>query len=138
MNICLRDYYSAPGDNWDRKHVFYGLGLRYLNKTGVDEDEEEAVELYQTAAEQNDIDAQWKLGECYSNGIGIELDLDKAEYWFKKAADYIQYQFKFGLKLFHGDGVIQDEDKAVYWIRKASQYSYQALKWLDEHGYGSK
>ena len=37
-------------------------------------------------AEQGDAEAQFNLGLCYYNGIGIEQDYKKTVKWFLKAA----------------------------------------------------
>lgn len=41
----------------------------------------------QNKAEQGDAKAQYELGRCYNNAKGVEKNLEKAFYWFKKAAE---------------------------------------------------
>ena len=41
----------------------------------------------QKAAEQGDAMAQFNLGQCYTNGTGVEKDEQKAVEWYKKAAE---------------------------------------------------
>ena len=38
-------------------------------------------------ARQNDIQAQFYLGNAYANGLGIASNPEQAAYWYKKAAD---------------------------------------------------
>ena len=63
------------------------LGVCYSNGTGVEKDEQKAVELYQKAAEQGDANAQYNLGWCYESGTAVEKDEQKAVEWYKKAAE---------------------------------------------------
>ena len=39
------------------------------------------------AAKQGDPDAQYCLGRCYKEGIGVEKNEDMAKEWWHKAAD---------------------------------------------------
>ena len=57
------------------------------NGNGVKKDEVKAFEWYKKSAEQEDSDAQNKLGLYYENGTGTEKDLEKAFYWYQKAAE---------------------------------------------------
>jgi TPR repeat protein len=45
-----------------------------------------AFGFYLKAAEQGDADAQFRLGEMYRNGQGVEKDLKSASEWLRKAA----------------------------------------------------
>ncbi len=38
------------------------------------------------AAEAGHPEAQFQLGFCYENGIGVPLNVGKAKYWYDKAA----------------------------------------------------
>ena len=62
------------------------LGVCYQYGTGVEKDEQKAVEWYKKAAEQRYANAQYSLGVCYNNGTGVEKDEQKAVEWYKKAA----------------------------------------------------
>ncbi|HJO93261.1 MAG TPA: SEL1-like repeat protein [Victivallales bacterium] len=46
-----------------------------------------AFQLLKKAAEKGNADGQYNLGWMYSNGVGIEKNLSKGKYWYKKAAD---------------------------------------------------
>ena len=50
-------------------------------------DYEKAVYWCRKSAEQGNAKAQFKLGNCYYNGEGVEKDLDKAIYWYEKSAE---------------------------------------------------
>ena len=55
--------------------------------TGIVPNDEEAVRLCMTAAEDGNPDAQYELGRCCENGRGIRQSLADAAAWFAKAAD---------------------------------------------------
>lgn len=42
---------------------------------------------YRMAADHDYLEAQQKMGLMYEMGRGVDIDLDKAEYWYRKAAD---------------------------------------------------
>ena len=50
--------------------------------TGVEKDEQKAVEWYKKAAEQGYANAQSNLGWCYESGIGVGKDEQKAVEWY--------------------------------------------------------
>ena len=48
----------------------------------MEQDFEQAVHWWQKAAEQGHARAQFRLGEAYANGEGVEADLTEAYAWF--------------------------------------------------------
>ena len=44
-----------------------------------------AAELYQKAVDEGDLDAHYKLGKMYENGIGVNFDINKAQNLYKIA-----------------------------------------------------
>ena len=44
------------------------------------------------SAEQGYFVAQYAMGYFYESGTGFEKDLEKAKYWYNKAADQGYYQ----------------------------------------------
>ena len=75
---------EAAGRNLDAVNL---LGTCYENGYGVIQDPEKAAELYQQAAKQEHVTAQYNLGNCYLNGSGVEKNVDTAFYWYRKAAE---------------------------------------------------
>ena len=61
---------------------------------------ESAVQYYTRAAELGNAEAQYKLGCCYETGIGIEQDLNKAEFWIRQSADQGMQQALIALRRF--------------------------------------
>lgn len=46
-----------------------------------------AVQLFQQAAEKNELNACYSLGQCFLNGNGVKKNVKKAIFYLKKAAD---------------------------------------------------
>ncbi len=61
------------------------------------------------------------LGICYAHGFFVEKDMEKAAYWFRKAArtGFHIAQFNIGNCYYHGYGVTKDRELAFYWYNKA-------------------
>ncbi len=59
------------------------------------------LEKLKMTAGQGDADSQYKLGCAYSIGDGIEQNYDKAEEWFRMAADQGHAGARFNLALMH-------------------------------------
>ena len=50
-------------------------------------DYEKAVSWFRKAADKGHSGAQYLLGVCYENGLGVKRDVKQAEYWYRKAAE---------------------------------------------------
>ena len=64
---------------------------------------ESAVQYYTRAAELGNAEAQYKLGCCYETGIGVEQDLNKAEFWIRQSADQGMQQALIALRRFSAE-----------------------------------
>ena len=58
--------------------------LRYPDQRTFDF---EAAELLRSAADADNVEAQYNLGVCYKRGLHIAADRSKAEHWYRRAAD---------------------------------------------------
>jgi TPR repeat protein len=61
---------------------WYLLGLE-----GFSKDDKEAIYWLRKAADQEEPDAQFCLGQCYNDGSGVRLDREEAYKWFARAAE---------------------------------------------------
>ena len=52
----------------------------------VENDDTKAVYYYDLAANEDYVPAQMILAECYEKGFGTPKDLNKAVYWYQRAA----------------------------------------------------
>lgn len=65
----------------------YAWGCKFLEVKGIaPELTKEAVKWFRKAAEQGEAHAQFMLGMCYFNGVGITQDKTEAVKWLQKAA----------------------------------------------------
>ena len=82
---------DSQADAWS-EHQSSGASLYelaenyYHGQNGVKEDRAKAFELYQKAAEQGHVEAQYSLGYMYAYGECVEKDELKALFWYRKAA----------------------------------------------------
>lgn len=81
------------------------LGVCFQHGFGVNQNLEQAIELFQTAAAHNYAPAQRALGFCYSDGFGVIKDLKRAaelcheaaHQGDEKAQNYLAYCYENGL-----------------------------------------
>ena len=78
---------------------------------------------YRKAAEQGDADAQYRLGTCYANGDGVEMNKAEAVRWYRKAAEQgnVDAQCRLGSYYTSGIGVEKNEAEAAKWYRMAAE-----------------
>lgn len=117
----------------------YNLGRIYFRGEGftgvvfvrdVPKDIAKAVEWYQKAAEQQNVNAQRDLGMMYKFGLGVKEDADKAFVWLQKAAaqgnDVAQYNL--GEMYADGTGVKRNLPHASAWFALASAQGNEKSK----------
>lgn len=56
------------------------------------------VKLWMKAAKLGHVGAQYKMEWCYENGIGFSQEMDKAVYWYRKAAEHGSERAKTALR----------------------------------------
>ena len=76
-------------------NYFYGRGIVGL-------DYRQAMAWYRKAADQGYADAQFMVGQIYSNGLGVSRDYDQAREWYQKAADQGNLAAKYSLEKLDG------------------------------------
>ena len=78
--------------------------------------------LWKQSAEDGNAEAQYQLGRCYANGLGVEIDMVEAVRWFTPAAEQgmAMAQYALGNCYYYGYGVDNDCMKAVEWYVKAA------------------
>lgn len=100
-----------------------------------------AAEL-EEAASQGDANAQARLSNLYSIGLGVKQDFVEALFWAKKAAGYnnARAQNILGTMYLNGEGVTKDPTAAVEWFRKSAEQgfaqAYYNLGIMYQNGYG--
>ena len=102
------------------------LGLLTLSPAKAAGDWQPWSPEVQAKAEKGDAQAQYILGNCYGNGLGVAKDKVEAVKWYRKAADQglANAQFWLGVYYADGNGVAKDQVQAVSWWRKAAVQGY--------------
>ena len=82
-----------------------------------------AFSCFKQAAEQGYAEAQFKYGQMYYNGEGVEKDDAEAMNWFQKAAqqECAWAQFFCGLMYAYGKSVPRNGYEAMNWFQKAAE-----------------
>ena len=83
---------------------------------------EQALALYQQAADGGLAEAQLALAQAYQGGKGADADPVWAVHWYRSAADQglAAAQFALGEMYARGEGVLPDADAALRWYRLAA------------------
>ncbi len=143
----------------------FGMGLRYdksfrqrenypmlesLKYTLIEDNYNKAIGWYQKASDKGLDLAQWRLGDFYVLGLGVEKDINKAIALKTKAAEQGFYLFQYMMSMMYAIGIIGDFQvyrlyntepgtnpwekigkntmKASYWLRK---FNHQELRKYD-------
>jgi len=145
----------------------FDIGAMYQNGRGVVVSRDMAIEWYRKAAAQNnqnaisrlkllqaneerfaktlefaqkgDAESQYDLGKRYAEGIGTEVDLAKAVYWYEKATGqgHVKAEFKLGLACYEGNGMKRNLPRAVELFKSAAQQGYPAAQYYVGRMYAS-
>ena len=90
----------------------------------------EAVRLWEGAAEQGLAEAQCNLGTMYQHGHGVDVNYKKAIEWYEKAAEqgHAGAQYNLGAMYENGDGVGQSDSMAMRWYAKADAQGHEVAQ----------
>lgn len=103
----------------------------------------EELPQLERCAQSGETYSQYNLGARYMNGIEAPIDLEKAFYWTKLAADkgYPFAESNLGWLYYKGWGVPKDDKKAFEWTIKSAKQghipAYVNLGFLYSHGIGT-
>lgn len=116
LNAALLDYPQAQS----------ALGNLYLTGKGVRQDTTEAVQWFERAANQGDVNGQLSLGLHYKPAGGLALDVKRGAYWYRKAAEQGDElaQYELGKCYESGAGVAKDNTEAVRWYQAAADQEF--------------
>jgi serine/threonine protein kinase/TPR repeat protein len=122
---ALSWYLKAAQQDWPDAQ--YRLGYMYEKGQGTDKDVAKAVQLYRSAAEHGNPQAQNLMGTLYATGTdGVTQDDKQALDWFQKAADqgFAKAQKNLGDMYFFGHGIDKDYAQALTWYGKAADQQF--------------
>jgi uncharacterized protein len=97
----------------------YDLGLNRIQA----EDYICAVKCFTDAANDGYADAQYLLGVCYKDGLGVAKNEAETIKWWRKAAaqGHSQAQFGMGWQYRSGEGIAKDLSEAEKWFRLSAE-----------------
>lgn len=104
------------------KHYFFIFALLSYSFIAGAQTDEHKVAILQELAHNNEIKAQFQLAEHYAAGLHTEQRLDKAFYWYQKAAEQGHLASMFSLATAYdlGEGTKQDYQQALHWYQQAA------------------
>ena len=82
----------------------------------------EAVDLFRRAATQGNADAEYNLGVCLRRGLGVAVDNNAAEHFYRSAAQRNHVSAQLAL----GDLIAQSATSDVQWLEAARWYRLAA------------
>lgn len=101
----------------------YEMGCKYhdVNDVMVKYSPEMAVVFYQLAAEQNYLEAQYKLAQCLQTGDGIDYDFEASMKWLCSAASqgHLSAQYEYGVNLIRINPL--NLAQGIGWIQRAAE-----------------
>src|SRR5450631_132787 len=82
-----------------------------------------AVEVWRALADQGVPMAQYRLGDMYAEGKGVEQNDTTAMQWFQRAAEHgiADAQYNVGASYAAGLGVARNDAEAAKWFRRAAE-----------------
>jgi TPR repeat protein len=105
------------------------MGLRYLDGyAGTPVDATKAAHWFKAAAEQGHAEAQYHLGNLYSQGKGVDQDDGEAARWIRTAAEQNEpvAEFFLGSLYYEGKGVARDTTRALRWLHQSADHGVKA------------
>lgn len=84
---------------------------------------EQAQAVFRQLADKGDSRAQFRLGEFYRDGEGVQQDSRQACDWFERAANraHIRAMYELGHCFFNGDGRTQNTNAALYLYERVAE-----------------
>lgn len=116
-------------DKQDNEDIVAGIACYTIN------DYKTAFQHFLRAAEQGDVEGQYRVGRCYTKGEGVDKDFTQAFAWYQKSADagYADALLELGHCYYKGRGIEKDGAKAIESYQKAIEKgnlkAYASLGW---------
>ncbi|CAF3395769.1 unnamed protein product [Rotaria sp. Silwood1] len=116
-------YFRLAAENGNVNALAY-LGKLYSEKNDfIQQNNQTALQFFQSAADKGNPIGQAGLGLAYYHGAGVEKNYDKAFRLFHLSADqsYAEGQLMLGVMYYNGQGIGRDIKMALKWFQAASQ-----------------
>lgn len=110
--------YFFQADGLGHTKTSYYLGEYYFQKKNY----KEAVRYYRIAATHKNVQANFQLGYCYENGLGVQHNTKEANknYLLAAEAGMVEAQYKLGYNLLR----LYKNSDAVKWLKKAAESNH--------------
>lgn len=119
---ALKEFLQSEAQTGDV--MFQSLIARmYCQGLGTEPDFKKAFTYYLKAAEQDDPNAQYRVGRMFLTGEGTEKNITSAIKWLEKAAAQEEdgaAAYRLGKIYLEGREIIPDLNKARFWLEKAA------------------
>lgn len=108
----------------------YEFGLKFYLGSSVPMNRDRAYKLFRKAADRGHTLAKTFLGNCYTDGDGIQKNHSEAARWYENALPALRTlaeegnpmaQIQFGNMYSNGLGVEENNSEAVKWYRRAAE-----------------
>lgn len=105
----------------------FNLGLMYHQGIGIEQNLEDAMQLYALSAQQGIAAAQFNLGLMYDRGEGVAQDYREAYYWYMQAAEQgsPDGQYAVGTMNFYGQGMRVNYEEALRWYQESARQGHR-------------
>ncbi len=112
--------------------AYYNLAKLYYDGIDIPRNYSIALSYFEIAGEEIPISA-YKVGEMYEDGVGVEINHEKADFWYRKAyAGFIEMidsdkdkdgfsAYKAGKMNIDGKGMEQDIEKGIRYMKEAAK-----------------
>jgi uncharacterized protein len=103
--------------------TYYAAGHPQLTRSGKP-DPDKAFDHYEKAAELGHPEAQYRVGYCFENKLGVRrANLETAQKWYLKAADQEvpAAQLRVGQLFFDEKGAFYNRQQAYHYLSKAAE-----------------
>ena len=113
------------------------LGMCYMVGYGdYSQDYDKATKYISKAANQGNATAQYLMGVCYDNGIGVKQNLELATEWYFKAAEQgiVEAQYDYGIAC----SCKNNWYEAMEWLVKAAEQGMTKAQYTLGWNYGNQ
>ena len=133
FSLCLVFCLSIALPTWaaplttSEQQVEFDQGTRAYDA----ENYKEAYEIWLPLAREDDLAAQRNIAHLFHHGLGVEKDLDRAFYWYERAADagLASAQANIGILYLTGEGTDKDAEKAAYYLYRAARAGHTVAQY---------
>ncbi|MGW9229848.1 tetratricopeptide repeat protein [Pseudorhizobium sp. NPDC055634] len=117
IDQAMSAYEAAAEAQYPAAKVNFGMLLGRLGDHGAE------FQMYSEAAEGGNVLAAYNLGVSYRDGIGTQVDVDKALHWFEAAVAGGDDTAAFNIAVIYDEGKLlpEDDQTAIAWYDLAVQ-----------------